>query len=676
MKKPESIEGTPKRRTLFMKYNSGRIDSLIANLQERKIELFKLIPFFLHINKPALPGYVDNPLALYGIYGLPDTGFWDFSLQFLKLDEAHMMPWLSRKNHIIGLYLMGSSGTVAQGFASDFDYWLIIDQKTCSKRQLALLNEKIEGIKKWSYEQFRHEVEFFVMDISDLRKNHFSAITDESSGTAQKTILKEEFYRTFIYIAGKLPYWAVFLPGLSDKEYGKCVHALEYESRDQDLENEYIDLGNIEKIDKDECLGAILWQIFKARKDPVKALIKSLLIVYYHFQEKNDPLPCDMLKDRIFGDDSGKIADPYVIIFLVVLKRASGIGNRNILKFLEESIFLRLSGYPSMRNKKDSIVKKIINGYVIFWGWTLEKKDRFSLYSSWPEDEKIEYEHKLVENIGFLYELVLKSSDESKPDFQMKKTDQEILLSKLSIHFQKKKGKIFPCSAYLKVNSEKNNLIIQYEPTLKTWSVYNTPSRYRLKKEWVAYQSSGLLDVIAWMVYNKLFQGDFKRIFFEGIPVTVKEKTLKDLFSYIFDNSYSCLKPGSIGEKPKWNLLLAFVMPDFSGTNQNAVQMGFISCNTWGEFYYKEQLFDPGDNNSVKSFKMADVIYYNFMKDREDIPHMLYDFCTNDGDALLERTRTFLNVHKEKGASENTQKEIPVSGSDNRDINKIILDTL
>ena len=123
----EMLQRLSRKKTAFINYNIKRMQDLIRNLSPQKRKLFKRIPFFLHVNSKKFPGYVEKPTCPYGIVGFHESGFWKLSLKLGGIDEKEIRPYLSNRYHILGLYLMGSSGTLAQSEKSDFDYWVLID---------------------------------------------------------------------------------------------------------------------------------------------------------------------------------------------------------------------------------------------------------------------------------------------------------------------------------------------------------------------------------------------------------------------------------------------------------------------------------------------------------------------------------------------------------------------
>ena len=254
--KPELVVNTiSEQRAVFLSYNISRLRELLRYLSPKKYMLFQTIPLLLHINQADYPGYIDDEHMPHGICKFHQSGFWKYALKHHNIDEGDS----SWRQDIKGVYLMGSSGTIGQTEFSDFDYWLMIDESSLKPKQYFLFREKVAEIEKWSSEKYHHQVKFFFIDVDQIRKNNFPAIDKESSGTAQKTLLKEEFYRTFIFIAGQIPYWAVIPAGLNDEEYNRWVETASTLSMRGFNPDDYIDLGNLPAVSENECLGALLW---------------------------------------------------------------------------------------------------------------------------------------------------------------------------------------------------------------------------------------------------------------------------------------------------------------------------------------------------------------------------------------------------------------------------------
>ncbi len=81
------------------------------------------------------------------------------------------------------------------------------------------LKRKLNLLEAWAHKTYNQKISFFILTTSQVKQNAFRQVDEESSGTIQQTILKEEFYRTFLMIAGLIPYWTVLPVGLDKKQY-------------------------------------------------------------------------------------------------------------------------------------------------------------------------------------------------------------------------------------------------------------------------------------------------------------------------------------------------------------------------------------------------------------------------------------------------------------------------
>jgi len=134
------------------------------------------------------------------------------------------------------------------------------------------------------------------MDQEDIQKNCYARFNDPATLTAPKIFLKEEFYRTFLMIAGKIPFWTI-LPSQSDAiTYTALVKNISSISQLTLISNEFIDLGPVEKPGPQDILKGLLWHVCKAKFDPVKALIKASMLFSTNFGQGNPGLLCDEMK--------------------------------------------------------------------------------------------------------------------------------------------------------------------------------------------------------------------------------------------------------------------------------------------------------------------------------------------------------------------------------------------
>jgi len=212
------------------------------------------------------------------------------------------------------LYVMGSCGTIAQNSGSDIDVWLVIDAHAVPRTQAARLRAKLSAIERHAERAFGLQVHFFLMDKDSVLAGDFGFSDEESSGSAQSMLLKEEFYRTGMWLAGKKPAWWYMPAGASRAVYAARLKRLR--AGEGAEPSEVVDLGQIEDVDRSEFFGASLWQIVKALESPFKSVLKFGLLERYYLSRGGEPLLCERIKDNLCAGSSGLWeTDPYAVLF-------------------------------------------------------------------------------------------------------------------------------------------------------------------------------------------------------------------------------------------------------------------------------------------------------------------------------------------------------------------------
>ncbi|GAB7081368.1 hypothetical protein JCM14635_30410 [Megalodesulfovibrio paquesii] len=253
--------------------------------------------------------------------------------------------------HLEALFTIGSSGTIAQSNTSDVDLWCCYDEAAVTPAQLEALERKCRHIELWAEEVLGMEVHFFLMSMDAVRENRFGFSSAESSGSAQARLLKEEFYRTGMLLAGKLPLWWRIPAGADAAAYARLRFwseagpgSLTGQSLRPMLASPAMDMGMLADIPREEYFGAALWQMVKALKSPFKSVMKVALLDRYVRENAVSPLLCDRIKARIHrgGKDMWEI-DAYAVLFREVYEQYQRMGNTDA-QGLMRLAFLRKTG--------------------------------------------------------------------------------------------------------------------------------------------------------------------------------------------------------------------------------------------------------------------------------------------------------------------------------------------
>ncbi|EPR34424.1 adenylate cyclase [Alkalidesulfovibrio alkalitolerans DSM 16529] len=322
----------------FLAHNERRISWAKQKLGAKASEFFDILPLLLHSEffDHAIGLYPTSPPCRVTAYQ-PGHSALDLARRYfptaaLPDDRTDAVP-------IEAIYTIGSLGTVAQSEDSDIDYWLCCALDQLAEQDVEGLHQKCEAIQDWAAQEFGLEVHFFLMDSKRVRENNFGASDSESSGTAQAAMLKEEFYRTAVHVAGKKPVWWLAPPGADQAGYDEAMHRL----ASGEAGGRFLDLGHVPEIPVGEFFGASLWQIAKAIKSPFKSIMKfGLLEKYVSRQGKTELLLCDRLKANLLGghDELWRI-DPYVMLFLEVAEYYADRGEAQTVELIKMSFLLK-----------------------------------------------------------------------------------------------------------------------------------------------------------------------------------------------------------------------------------------------------------------------------------------------------------------------------------------------
>ncbi|MBW2329363.1 MAG: class I adenylate cyclase [Deltaproteobacteria bacterium] len=620
---------------------------------------FHSIPFLLHTNSPDLPGYLDDPLTPHGIYRFFHSGFWEFAKKRLRIKREDVHTFVLKRSYIRGLYLMGSSGTLGQTEYSDFDYWVVIDKDSLSETQLALLRQKLDRIEDWSKETYGHELNFFVVDLEQIRQNDFSEIHEEGSRTAQKSLLKEEFYLTFIMIAGQIPFWAVLPPGLNDAEHRCWIETASLLSDDNFVCDDYVDLGNLTSIKREECLGGVLWQICKAQQDPVKSLIKTSLVAHHFFFQEQEGLLSDMMKKR-FPERrlDSYLLDPYALVFEKATRLYDLMDDKDGLDLIRQCIYLRLTGYPVPSELAENSPKRqILKRYVKAWSWSSDQIDRLQSYPVWTENEKLQFEDRIINKISFLYKLILRAAGKPEPFMDMASEDLAVLKNRIASHFKKKPGKLPLCSAYLRAKQDRCSLSIGCRDDssgAKIWAVYDhTPSDCADNKA-ALFVAPELLRVLGWIVLNRLYKGDPSSIVFQRVPkspISPKraERLLKALARFFFSNEMPRLN--YMRSDPPWLKVFVSLGTDIFAPDNVLRSVDYLVQNTWGEMFFCALDLEHIENDFLRCYETAKRAWHYLQKALPgESEYRIYDSRAIEDTTTTKTIEDFIKSFRESGA--------------------------
>jgi adenylate cyclase class 1 len=267
-------------KKVYLNYNHFRKNIFLELTPKDAGSILYLLPWMLSVNDPAVPGYVPTLKRAIAVFGATTDQTLirrepSFKTLFNIRKSGSLLKPSTQVSFIQGLYTIGSVGTISQTAHSDCDIWICIDKADFDESAKAHLLQKINLIKDWMDANLRIPVYFFICDLEDIQNSNFGVTDEESSGSAQRNVLKEEFYRTCILISGKIPLWWVCFDPDETVDY----HAFSNQyANDAFADYDCIDMGSPASVDHDEYFGAALWQFNKALTHPLKSVMKMLLL--------------------------------------------------------------------------------------------------------------------------------------------------------------------------------------------------------------------------------------------------------------------------------------------------------------------------------------------------------------------------------------------------------------
>ncbi|MBW2085434.1 MAG: class I adenylate cyclase [Deltaproteobacteria bacterium] len=575
--------------------------------------VFQAVPTLLQINQPRVPGYVDSADTPRGIHGFDRSGFSRIELKFLKDIQIDQRQLLASKPVVECLFLMGSSGSVGHTVSSDLDYWVCIDQGKISRKKQDLFRKKLDLITAWAKEKQGIEVTLFTVDLADLATNRLGHLGDEEPGDILSLVLKEEVYRTLLHVVGRIPlWWAIPLRTYAD-DYRQIVKFLDQIPNPNFFPQDFIDLGFPHKPPPREYMGTALWQLHKAKADPFKAAIKTILILEQTESGLRAPLLCDQLKKKVLSSPRDEFPiDPYILMIRRVLSFCKDQLSPESLELIRTSVYFKLYSPLGFRTvDKDSPKVCFLKELLDEWGWSQTKVKQMENYIDWPESRKL----ALGEGINsLLRELYTKISNRLRADFPEEvKLDQDLatlhlqMLARYSVHEAKVED--LPSDQYRK--SLPQTLTLAFEQN--QWSIFAGLKKLEMAapQERVIYTCNRAARAAAWLIRNRLFTPSLKLVLRPG-PRPLSRETFFALLD-VLDKYFSGLDLKALSRKKtpvpqKSGPELLIINLEEPPQLDRIATAEIIYCTTWGETCHETLDLDPKADNAAQSRYLAEKV--------------------------------------------------------------------
>lgn len=585
----------------FVRQNKYSLLTAFDIFKQRQADLFQIIPCLLHENM-ALPGSKKelDPSTPCGIFDYhPDPETLETISKYARGKKYE--PAKIQSPAIEGLFTIGSIGSVAQANDSDIDYWVCIHEDRFLPHEILLLEKKLRTIEEYSMEEFHTQVTFFLVDIVKARNNDFGYSTLESSGSAQAMLLKEEFYRAMIHVAGKLPLWAVLPTAISKAYYQPVLNMI---SGLPDYFR-YIDLGDIHAIPAGEFFGASIWQMFKGLKSPFKSILKMALLEKYICEHGEKPLLCNIYKDG-WMNSGGNLwlfqNDPYYIMVDHLFTYFEAAKDTEAQSLLLTCFFLKLgiSGSGEMDNTVFGLRKILLDECIKKWNWSREKMFKAGNYSSWPY-KNIAGLSGILESYMIKKYRFLSKTLENFPDRQTMISDEDrtVLGRKVYSELSKKPDKISKLLLVCKSDLHINSLHLRYARTKEGnpfWELINKNSKMPEGEE-ILMTAGTIEEIGAWLIVNQVYH-DAMAVSLIPNPIPVSTDDIRRLFKTIHEFFQPLIRKtvsfDHLLKKEALAGLLICANLYAQSQQRDVAHYSLLMMNTWGEMFQKTVIPEKG----------------------------------------------------------------------------------
>ncbi|MEW6263279.1 MAG: class I adenylate cyclase [Thermodesulfobacteriota bacterium] len=548
--------------------------------------VFQNVPYLLQVNRPETKGYLQNDRPALGLYGFERSGFARIFRE--TYPDRSIREILVRRPAIQALLLIGSTGSIGHTQSSDLDYWVCVDQSTLSRADLDFLKNKLALVAEWAKHEHGVDVHFFLMTLDEIRNNVLGGLDEDSSGDVMPLLLKEEFYRTLLHVAGRMPLWWIVPLGTEKGDYDRLTEAVEQFETAGFHAPDFVDLGFPERPGPKEYLGAAMWQAHKALKDPFKAVLKMMIILEQVESRFQTPLLCDQVKEAVINATPDQLpVDPYLSTIRRVLAFA-----RDDLELIRISAWYKMHHpFDPIRPAPDGPKARIMSELSREWGWKPDKVEDLFNYSRWPDRRKLALGEKIK---ALLLELYSRIAAKLRADFRDQVMIQDkslaILNAEIMARFADHAIKVedLPSEFHRLGLPGDFNLAQAYG----SWRLY---SSLRSESDYV-YSADRISRVAAWLIHNRLWSPNL-RIRLRPGPSAVKMGVLLallDLLSQTFPpRDFSFERAGSLLARPMGPKVLVLNMEEAPGQTR-LVSAEVIYRTNLGEMCHEVLAVEPG----------------------------------------------------------------------------------
>ncbi|WP_455912099.1 class I adenylate cyclase [Pseudomonas putida] len=522
--RPDLDEGIDRKvlaqlRARFMALNEGRMARAVEGLTPRQQSVLTLLPLFFHVNHPLLPGYVS---------GSTPAGLSNFEPDAQALTEAQRLTrsFSYKPRHgnpprpILGLYLMGSLGTLAQADQSDMDVW-VCHSPELGETELAELRKKCQLLEAWAL-TMGAEAHFFLIEPTRfVLGERDTQLSSDDCGTTQHYLLLDEFYRTAIWLAGRTPIWWL-VPVYEERRYAEFTHTLI--SKRFIRADETLDLGHLAHIPPGEFIGAGLWQLFKGIESPYKSVLKLLLTEVYASEHPNVYCLSLRFKRAVFANqvDLDEL-DPYIVVYRRIEEYLKARNEPERLELVRRALYLKVNRKLSVGQRSTGWQRRLLERLANEWDWDQRQLALLDSRSQWKVRQVASERRALVNELNYSYRFLTQFARTEQTASLINKRDLNVLGRRLYAAFERKAGKVEFINPGIAPDLAEDTLTLVQSPNRKEpgqyhWGLYNGNLT---ALEWEHFapikRSRDLLEMLTWCHRNGVIDSSTRLALHPGV---------------------------------------------------------------------------------------------------------------------------------------------------------------
>lgn len=455
----------------FRALGDRRLKRIRATLTHEQQCFFDLLPLLWHVNHPTLPGFVSSETPA-GVIGFrPNRDQLLLARRYVRGFKEDRQP--HHDSPILGIYLMGSMGSLGQTVGSDLDFWLCHSGQI-DERERAELRCKAARLEEHAAEIGLH-AHFFLMHDASFRDGAVDELSKESSGTTQHTLLLEEFYRTGLLVAGNpLLWWAV--PPEHEPHYSRYTQRLIH--RRFIRPHQWLDFGGLHSLPADEFFGVAHWQLFKGIDAPYKSLLKLMLLEAYAAEYPKVDWLCMETKRAIYASDDTDAdkLDPYLLILDRITHYLTERNEPERLQLARRAFYFKAGQALAMSAHSDDWRRKLMLRQCERWGWTEQDLALLDTRPQWKLDQVVDERNALVSELSRSYRLLTDFAREQGAMATRDTHELALLGRKLYAALDKRPGKVDRVNPGISRDLSERLLWLQRVDSSPTrWQLFQVP---------------------------------------------------------------------------------------------------------------------------------------------------------------------------------------------------------